>query len=361
MRAMQVIYCLGVGGSESVARDIALNMTGNVVHGVAALEADGPLRQTLAAAGVSSWVINRQPDERVGPMLRLWKAMREFKPDVVHTHHLYELFYAWPGALLTGARLVHTEHEYYSLMSAKACFLLRQLARFCQAVTGVNEETSAFLREEVGIPAGKVHTVVNGIDLERYAASCRRRQELGLADSNFVVAIVARLEPVKDHAMLVQAFRLVVDKLPQAKLLIIGDGSERQNLERLADELGLGGHIRFLGCRSDVADFLACVDVVALSSKAEGLPLCILEAMAAGKPVVATEVGGIPTVVRPGETGLLVPAGDHQAMATALLAIRNDAGTSSRMGERGRRLVAERYDLKKTIEAYVSLYKASVA
>lgn len=354
---MQIIYCLGVGGSESVARDIALNMTDNMVHGVAALESDGPLRQTLGANGVLTWIINKQPHERVRPMLRLWKAMRGFKPDVVHTHHLYELFYAWPGALLTGARIIHTEHEYYSLMSPNACFRLRQLARLCRAVTGVNEETSAFLREKVRIPAKKVHTVVNGIDIERYKTSTLSRQALDLAENDLVTGIVARLEPVKDHAMLVQSFRMVLDKLPQAKLLIIGDGSERHNLEQLVDELDLEGHVRFLGIRSDIANLLACMDVVALSSREEGLPLCILEAMAAGKPVVATEIGGIPTVVRHGETGLLVPSGDAHAMATALLTILNDAGQGSRMGKNGRQLIEQRYDIKKSLAIYQSLYK----
>jgi len=360
MRILQVIYCFGIGGSESVARDIALNMTEGCTHSVAALEYDGPLRSTLEERNVRTFVINRQPAERLSPMFRLWKAMRQFNPDVVHTHHLYELFYAWPGALLSGARIVHTEHEYFSLMSSNACFRLRQLSRFCSAVTGVNEETSAFLRDKAGIPAHKVHTVVNGIDLACFQQAGLDREALGLSEDDLVAGVVARLHPVKDHAMLLNAFRLVVDQEPRAKLLIIGDGAERGKLEQQAVQLGLGGHVRFLGARSDVPDILQSLDVFVLSSKEEGLPLCILEAMAAGLPVAATNVGGIPTVVRPNENGMLVDPCDSQAMANALLSLFNDKKQRVRLGMNGRRLVEQRYDLKQSIAAYASLYKATV-
>ena len=360
MRVMQVIYSFGIGGSEIVARDIALNMRHDTVHSVVALEFDGPLRQTLENEGVRTWVINRHPDEYLGPMLRIWRAIRDFKPDVVHTHHLYQLFYTWPGALCTGARIVHTEHECYSLLEPKSCFRLRQLARFCKIVTGVNSETSSFLREKVGISLHKVHTVANGINLNRYGHCRLSRVALGLTVNNLVVGIVARLDEVKDHPMLLRAFRIVAEKLPQASLLIIGDGPRRPQLEQLAGEFGLGEKVRFLGARFDVPDLLSCIDVMVLSSRMEGLPLSILEAMAALKPVVATDVGGVSAVVRPGETGLLVPAGDSEAMALALISLLADSDKANQMGRNGRRLIEQNYDLEKTLSKYISLYEAAV-
>lgn len=339
-----------------MARDIALNMSDGCTHGVAALEHDGPLRQVLEAGQVATFLIDKMTTERLSPMLRLWRAMRQFKPDVVHTHHLYELFYAWPGALLSRARIVHTEHEYFSLTTSKARFRLRQLSRFCSAVTGVNEETSAFLRDKVGIPAHKVHTVVNGIDLARFNQAGLDRKALGVSEGDLVAGIVARLHPVKNHAMLFNAFRLVVDQEPRAKLLIIGDGAERGKLEQQVDQLGLGGQVQFLGSRSDVPDILQCLDVFVLSSKEEGLPLCILEAMAAGLPVVATNVGGIPAVVRLDDNGMLVDPEDSRAMAKALLTLFADKEKRVRLSTNGRRMVEQRYDLKHSIAAYHSLY-----
>jgi sugar transferase (PEP-CTERM/EpsH1 system associated) len=331
-------------------------MTEGCTHGVAAMEYDGPLRQVLEAGQVATFLIDKKPTERFSPMLRLWRTMRQFKPDVVHTHHLYELFYAWPGAFLSGARIVHTEHENFSLMSSKACFRLRQFSRFCSAVTGVNEETSTFLRDKVGIPAHKVHTVVNGIDLARFQQVGLDRKVLGVSEDDLVAGIVARLHPVKDHAMLLNAFRLVVDQESRAKLLIIGDGAERGKLEQQVDQLGLGEQVRFLGSRSDVPDVLQCLDVFVLSSKEEGLPMCILEAMAARLPLVATSVGGIPSVVRPDDNGMLVDPEDSRAMASALLCLFSDKEKRVRLGMNGRRLVEQRYDLKQSIAAYHSLY-----
>ena len=354
MRVMQVIYSFEVGGAESVARDIALSISAS--HAIAALERDGPLKKFFDANNIKSYIINRQPTERLSPMFRLWKAMRDFKPDVVHTHQLYMLFYAWPGAMLAGARIVHTEHQYHSLLGSKARFRLRQLSRFCSAVTGVNEETSAFLRKQIGIPTHKVHTVVNGMDLDRYKTTPASRGEIGLSEDDLVAGIVARLNPVKDHSMLLQAFRQVVNQQPRAKLLVIGDGEERASLEQQTLQLNLDQNVRFLGMRSDVPDLLACIDVVVLSSRNEGLPLCILEAMATGKPVIATRVGGIPSVVRPGETGMLVDSGDIASMATALLTLLNDRELGKLLGINGRKLIEERYDLKKSAADYYSLY-----
>ncbi len=361
MRVMQIIYSFGVGGAEVVARDIALNMISNVSHSIVALETDGPLLNVLSAKNIKLYVINRQPTERLGPMFRLWRAMRDFKPDVVHTHHLYMLFYTWPGALLIGARIIHTEHQYHSLTSDKARFRLRNLSRFCQAVTGVNKETSVFLRDQVRIPEYKIHTVANGIDLEKYRAGALSRTEIGLSSDDLVAGIIARLNPIKDHATLLNAFRLVVEHYPKAKLLIIGDGEERSNLEQLTSQLKLAQNVQFLGFRTDIPALLACLDIFVLSSRDEGLPLCILEAMASAKPVVATNVGGIPAIVKSGVTGLLVPPADPQTMAKALLEVFVDVAWGRDMGKNGRRLVEQYYDLKISLNQYYSLYKEALS
>jgi len=357
IRVMQIIYSFQVGGSEVVAHDIAMNMNDNVVHGLVALESTGVLRQKLIDAGISTWVIAKETGERIGAMVRIWKAMREFKPDVIHTHHLYELLYAWPGALLTRTQIVHTEHEYFSLKNSKAFFRLRLLSCLCRAITGVNEETSAFLKNDIGISATKVHTIPNGINLKQYELVRSNRKLFGLTGNDLVVGIVARLHKVKDHQMLIHAFRLVVYKLPQTKLLVIGDGPTRQQLESLVSELQITDKVFFLGICSDIPELLSCLDVVVLSSLEEGLPMSILEAMASGKPVVATEVGGVPTVVRTGQTGLLVPVGDSEAMATALTSLLTEPDIAEKMGCNGRKIIEKYYDLKQSLAKYRILYE----
>ncbi|WP_459938122.1 GT4 family glycosyltransferase PelF [Desulfonatronum parangueonense] len=359
MRVMQVIYAFNVGGSESVARDIALKLNTNVEHAVASLEYDGHFREVFDTNNVRTYVIDRKPTEFLGPMLRIWNAMRSFKPHVVHTHHLYQLFYSWPGALLCGARLIHTEHEYYSLLPEKYRSRLHRISRFCNAVTGVNKETSDFLVQKVKISKSKVHTIVNGIDLQKFKNSSCNREQFGIAADDLVAGIVARLHPVKDHSMLLHAFRTVVDKLPKAKLLIVGDGAERENLEKQRDALGLEHNVKFLGTRSDIPNILSCIDLFVLASWKEGLPLSILEAMAAGKPVVATDVGGVPSVVNNSNSGIIVPHRNPEAMAEAILQMLFNKNNMERYGSAGRRYVEDNYSLDKSISKYASLYMNS--
>lgn len=356
MRIMQVIYSFMIGGSEIVALNLCLNSKDKLIHSVASLEMSGPLRNDFDINKVCTFVINKQPKERISPMLRLWKAMKIFKPDIVHTHHYYQLFYAWPGAILTGAKIVHTEHEYYSLMNDKVSFRLKNISRFCNYVTGVNDETCSFLKNEVGIPEKKVFTIVNGIDLNRFNNSSIARSDLGLRSEDFVIAVVARLHPVKDHPTLLRAFRLLLNECPRAKLLIVGDGDERQPLHLLVEQLCLAEHVNFLGIRHDIPEILSCVDLVALTSVEEGLPMCILEAMAAGKSVVATNVGGIPSVINDGENGFLVPVGDVNLLFQALLKIHNNKDIAQRMGHVGKRMIENRYNLSRSVEKYINLY-----
>jgi glycosyltransferase involved in cell wall biosynthesis len=353
---MQVIYSFMIGGSEIVALNLCLNSKDRLIHSVASLEMTGPLQDHFKSHDINTFVINKQPEEIISPMLRLWRAMQIFKPDIVHTHHYYQLFYAWPGAVLAGAKIIHTEHEYYSLMNDTVCFRLRNISKFCKYVTGVNEETSIFLKNVVGIPEKKVFTIPNGIDFNKFSNSSIARSDLGLSSEDFVIAVVARLHPVKDHPTLLKAFRLLVNECPRAKLLIVGDGDERQCLNLLVKELCLVEQVKFLGVREDIPAILSCVDLVTLTSVEEGLPMCILEAMAAGKPVVATNVGGLSSVITDGENGFLIPPQDVQKLFEALIKIFDDKKTARRMGLVGKGVIESRYDLSSSIEKYVSLY-----
>jgi glycosyltransferase involved in cell wall biosynthesis len=359
-RILQVVYCLGVGGSEMVAKDIALGLGRmGLYNAVCALEHGGPLEEELSRAGLPSFVAGRGRGGMPGAMYRLYRIMRRFRPDVVHTHHLYELFYAWPGALACGARIVHTEHEYFSLQNPRARFYLRALARLCRRITAVNRETASFIENLLGWREERVATIVNGIDLERFSKAVPDREALGVAPADKVLAVVARLEPVKGHSVLLEAFAQVLESMPEALLLVVGDGSARGELEARARELGVAGRVRFLGLRRDIHALLAASDAVVLASMEEGLPVSILEAMAASRPLVATAVGGVPSVVRDGETGFLVAPGDARALAGALGRVLGDEGLARQMGQNGFELVKGRYDAAAMVENYRAVYEAA--
>jgi glycosyltransferase involved in cell wall biosynthesis len=236
-------------------------------------------------------------------------------------------------------------------------------------VVGVGEAVRRALIDNEGIPASRVKVIYNGVDLAPYRdplqdrASIRQRvrEEFGIPESAILLAQVARLDDLKDHATALRAMARIVAAVPQAMLLIVGDGPERTKIERLVGDLGLGHCVRLVGTRGDVPDILLAADLFLLSSKSEGIPLTVIEAMAAGLPVVSTDVGGVGEIVVAGETGLLVPAGDDAALAAAAIELLPDAARRARLGEQGYRRAMDKFDEVRMHHDYRELYAEMLA
>lgn len=355
-----VVYALAVGGSETLARRLALGLTRRRRYSCAlyAVHHEGPLADLLKADGIPCRAFSRKGKWDPGLLVRLIRQFRANGTRVVHTHHLGQLLYGGLAARLAGCRLVHTEHEYFSLRRPRAQQLLRVLACLADRVTAVAEPVTKFLQDTVGLLPSKLITIHNGVEIDRYeSANPRDRHEWGFNDSDVVVGCVARLSPEKGHTVLLQALRQVVSRHPHTRLLLVGEGQERERLQSLATDLNIARSVRFLGLRGDVPEVLAACDVFTLPSLEEGFPMVILEAMAAGKPIVASEVGAIPDVIRHGATGLLVPPGDAHALACALCDLIEDVGARRRLGETGRAFVRDAYDFERMVSRYDELYQ----
>lgn len=357
---MQVIYWLRPGGSERLACDLALHLDpARVRASVCALTVDGPLGRELGRAGIPAHIAGRRPGVDWRLIARLYRLFRDQRVDLVQTHHLGQLIYSAIGARLAGAVLVHVEHDHYSLMAPSAKRRLRLLAPLCHRVVVVGDEIRRFLLREVGLRPSKVIVIRNGVDTTRYAPDARAdREALGLPPKGRLIGHVARLEAEKDQETLLRAFRIVLGSYADASLLIVGDGSRRGDLQRMAGTLGIAERVAFVGARNDVADLLPHLDVFVLSSLNEGLPLAVLEAMASARAVVATAVGEIPQVVRDGVTGLTVPPGDPAALAAALAAVLERPVWARAMGRAARRLIEERFSLSSTVAQYQALYES---
>jgi glycosyltransferase involved in cell wall biosynthesis len=203
------------------------------------------------------------------------------------------------------------------------------------------------------VSGDRISVVHNGIDIERFLVNPNP-----FATSNNYRAIhVARLNWVKDQATLLRAARRVADKLPEFKLDIIGDGPAREDLATLHRELGLQQNVRLHGARDDVPDWLPKADMFVLSSVSEGICLTLLEAMAAGLPVVATDVGGNREIVAVGRTGRLVPARDPEGLAKAILAMCENTSLAREMGRRGRERVENHFDVRTMVARYEAMYR----
>ena len=293
----------------------------------------------LEERGIPVWHLGKRPglDLRMYP--RLMKVFRDFKPAVVHTHS-YVLRYTWP---VTKAAKVHTVHN---LASKEVDFTGRLIHRAAfrtgVAAVAVGGEVARSFREFYGFePAA---TILNGIETPRCSARQQWRAANGFGEDDVLIVSVARLDPQKNPLGLIEAFARA--GCPRCHLLMVGDGSLRCSAPR----------VHFLGVRTDVAEILSSADIFALASHWEGTPLSVMEAMAAGLPVVATRVGGVPELVEHGTTGLLVAPGDMQSFAAALAAVARDPQRRRELGEAARNAAA-RFSVTAMVASYSRLFE----
>ena len=283
---------------------------------------------------------------------------------MLHAHQYTPFFYAALAKVLLGGRpqLIFTEHgrHYPDYVSSLRRGLNRLvLDHFADAINACCHFSASSLSRVDGFAGRRIQVIENGIELDRYGNGDRLllRKRLGLALDRHYVINVARFHPVKDHAMLLRAFALLAAGRPDVDLLLVGDGPLQAELEKLVQTLKITGRVHFLGIRSNVPDLLQAADLFALTSVSEAASLTLLEAMASGLPVVVTDVGGNPEIVRHEQEGLLVPRGDATATAAACRRLLDDPREAATMGAAGRARVEERYQLPRTIDRYLQLYR----
>ncbi len=286
--------------------------------------------------------------------------VRQRRVDIMHAHEFAMNTYASIVSACTGVPLVATVHgkNYYTeRWRRRAAY--RFVARHAVMVA-VSEDIRTFLQSAAGVDPGRIVVIQNGIDCARFRPDPTRRldarSELGLSPTQVVLGAIGMHYPVKGHRYLVRAMELVRRHHPDTVLLLAGDGPVRVELERDVARSSLEGNVRFLGFYEDVERLLQALDVFVLPSLSEGLPLALLEAMACGKPVVATAVGGVPEVVSHGATGLLVPPADPEALAASILLLVQDAALSARLGPSARADVERRFGLARMVQRYETLY-----
>ncbi|MBA3496250.1 MAG: glycosyltransferase [Gemmatimonadales bacterium] len=302
--------------------------------------------------------VSRRSDVLSG-ILPLVRAIRAEHPAVFHAHLAASLSgkYGLIAAALSRVfAVVGTAHLFTEVPPGLRADLNHRAARACvDRYIAVSEEVARRMRARFRVPASKLQVVRNGIDLDRYcrAADPRLRLLLARDEPRAVVLTVARLDPQKGHEYLLAAAAAI----PQAVFVFAGEGEERPRLERMARALGVADRVRFLGHRSDIPDLLAVCDVFVLPSLYEGLPLAVLEAMAAAKPVVATAVGGTDEAVTNGKSGLLVPPAEPSALAGAIRTVLGDPTVARRLGEAGQARARREFSASRMIREVSGVYE----
>ena len=306
-------------------------------------------------------------------VLRLRDLIRELRPDVLHTHTAKAGAVGRMAAMLSGrARpkvVVHTFHGHvlrgYFDPAVTGVFrqLERSLARTTDALIAVSPEVRDDLVRLGVAPAGRISVIRLGLDLEQRTLAApdareRLRDSLGIPADRFVVGWVGRMTEIKRADDLIRAVASVRSRGLDVDLVLAGDGPLRPLLERVAADLDIGAHCHFTGYRSDVAQIYAAIDAFSLTSANEGTPATIIEAEAAGLPIVATDVGGVRDVVRDGQTGILAAAGDIEAVADGLTRLAADTALRRAMGAAGREWVIPRYSVPRLVDDVDRLYRS---
>ena len=345
MKVAHVVLSMDVGGLERVVLDLVrrgrpLGQDAAVV----CLERPGTLAPQVEAAGAEVRCVGKPPGRRPETVGLLRDLFEELSPDVVHTHQIGALYYAGPASRRAGVRaIVHTEHINHAAKRTRAIdrarirLLWGVAGRYAWRFFGVSGDIVEAAASFGAVPRRKLAVVRNGIDTSAFAPTPDARDEalrayrsLGIPEGARVVGTVGRLAEVKRHDLLIRAFAAASAGRPDAALIVVGDGPERPALEGLAESLGIGDRVHLAGYRERPELFLRGMDSFALASRIEGLPLAILEAWAAGVPVVASRVGGVPALIDHGRTGLLFDPGDEAALARHLGDLLDDPAQAGR-------------------------------
>jgi glycosyltransferase involved in cell wall biosynthesis len=300
---------------------------------------------------------------------KLYLLFRSEKFDIVHSHMFKSSFFCTPIARLARIPvIVETDHgrEGWRKGFIKGSYFIdRLIARLTTRIIAVSEACGEYLLNEKKISPKKIVVIQNGRDLSIYNPETSievnlLKQELGIENGRIVFGVVGRLEEQKGHTYLLEAISEVLKESQKLKVLIVGDGSLREQLEAKADRLGIRDYLIFTGFRDDVPRLLQLMDVVVLPSLYEGLPLVAIEASAMGKPVIATAVDGTPEVILDGETGILVGPRDPSSLARAMLSLLLDSSRRTILGKKGRDFVNQKFSIRRQIEETEKLYYSCV-
>ncbi|MFI5178555.1 MAG: glycosyltransferase [Vicinamibacterales bacterium] len=367
IRVVYLTHTLGVGGAEELILNVVTRLPRDRYEPIVCCfeNPPGPMGPEIAAHGIPVVPLGITPGWR--HPLAWWtilKYLRRVRPHVVHTFMLPASLYGRSAAIAAGVPVVvGTEVNIYERKQWHHIIAERLLARASACIVASAESVKRAYVRQLGIDPDAVRVVYNAVNWNRLDATetpADVRRQLGIPGSRLVVGVVATLQDKKGHRVLLDAFAQT-PALADVWLMLVGDGPLRPSLEAYATTLGLRDRVTFCGTRRDLGNLLPAMDVFALPSLWEGLPLALILAMGAGRPVVATRLAGIPEVVTDGDSGLLVEPGDSAAIGAALARLCGDAALRARMGGAARAAVLERFGADAYSEAVTRIYDEFLA
>jgi glycosyltransferase involved in cell wall biosynthesis len=353
MKIAHIVDSMEVGGAETLVSQMCRLQR---EHGhdpcIYAVRALGPLGEQLRAEGFN--VLPHVGQHLSDSARKFFKIFKELKPDAVHLHNPTPTVYAAIAARMAGvAAIVSTRHSLVAPPRRAVVELKYALAATCcDWIVGICDATTNNLENIHSVPARKIVRIYNGaLPIERVGKEQQPKK------SGFTLVYVGRLAPVKNHSLLFNAFSAALSSMPGLRLWMVGDGSERETLERLAAELGIASQVTFWGQQLDVAPFFSAADAFIMSSKSEGLPMSLLQAFSLGLPSIVTDVGGMAEVVRLAKAGFTVPVNNPAEMAAAILRLAAIDAERAQFSINAEEAFHSRFTLETMADAYMGLYR----
>ncbi len=354
----------GPGGAERVINNLAAALDPQKYRALLCLFRPGWLQDRSESRGIRTHIIPTYGMTDWRWALRFRRLLEDERVDLIHAHEFDANTQGAVVAALAGIPLVATVHgKNYFSEKLRRRLAYRWVSRWATMVA-VSNNLKQFIIERVGIEPSRVKVIYNGVDVlpncdPSAVGECRT--EVGLPDGHQIVGVVGNLYPVKGHQYLIDAIPSVLANCPNTSFVFAGRGQLEMELREQVHRLGVDAHVHFLGLRQDIPKILALLNVFVLPSLSEGLSMAILEAMMAGKPVVATQVGGNPELVLDGETGFLVPPRDSQALASRLVTLLTNRQQAAQFAEKGKARAEGQFSLGTMVCAYQSLYDECLA
>lgn len=366
LKILQISHDLRAGGLQRVVIDLAqgLRRLGHDAH-ICSLRGPGPLEEEVRGRGIPLWIMP-WPEKGADRLLflKVLRLLRQGRYDVVHTHNTQAFLDGGLAALLARAPVrIHTDHARPFPDKLRYMAMERIMSHAYRKVVGVSGHTADNLRRYEGISPRRLAVVENGIDGGWYRAARDRvdaadaRRRAGLDGFRRVFGLGVRLEEQKGIRFLLEAMPAVLERHPDIALAVAGTGSLETSLREQARALGVADNVRFLGSYPELTSFYPLIDYFVLPSLWEGLPLCLLEAMSLGLPIISTRVGGVDGLLEHGRDAVLVPPGDPGALAGAMIRFLDDPARADKLGREGRIAFDARHDSAVMVRRYLELYR----
>jgi len=362
IKILRIVNSLDIGGLEHGVVNVALRLDKNRFDQIfCCLRGKGVLFRKLESRGISVVALNKQKGLGLDLPFKIRKLIKKYNPDIIQMHNTDPFQQGMLASIfLPNLIKIRTDHNSFaSPISKRVLFFNRILSKYCNKTIVVSNKLKRNFIVYGKIDPDQLQVIHNGTDLNKVNGKTnvrKVRNSLGAGENSPIVTYVGTLRDEKKPDVLVKSFSIVAKQLPNAILWLIGDGPLKKDLVNLATNQGISKQVKFLGFRNDVYDLIKASDLIALSSRSEGISQTIMEAMACSKPVVATKVGGNSELVRNGKTGILVHSNSPEALAEAIAKLLKNNKLANKMGKEGRKRVEKYFNLDRTVSEYEKVY-----